>query len=98
MAKRKVSKQARGGTRMAQLAYKPIQVWVDSHDMSLLREAAEFDVRPLSRFVLVAALQAARELILKKIAGGSVASMSSMIAAASEDEPVAPKTKKARRG
>jgi len=58
--KRKPTKKPVGGVRMAELGYKPIQIWVDRDDMDLLKSAAEFEDRPMTRFVLRAALEAAR--------------------------------------
>jgi len=58
MNKRKASKLAGGGVRMKELGYKPIQIWLDREDMAKLKAAAEKDGRPLTRFVLRAALKA----------------------------------------
>lgn len=63
---RKPSKQKMGGTRMKELGYKPIQIWVDREDMALLLTAADFDGRPLTRFVLRAALEMARKQLLEE--------------------------------
>jgi len=63
---RKKSKQPMGGTRMKQLGYKPIQIWVDREDMALLKAAADFDGRPLTRYVLRAALDLARKQYLQE--------------------------------
>lgn len=62
---RKPSKQKMGGTRMKELGYKPIQLWVDREDMEILKSAAEYEGRPLTRFVLRAALAAARKQLLQ---------------------------------
>lgn len=44
---------------MAQLGYRPIQIWVDPEDLAFLQIAAANDGRPLTRYVLRAAMQLA---------------------------------------
>jgi uncharacterized protein (DUF1778 family) len=63
--KRPASKHKTGGGRMKELGYMPIQVWCDREDMALLKEAADQDERPLTRFVLKAALEKAKELLAR---------------------------------
>jgi uncharacterized protein (DUF1778 family) len=59
MAKRKPPKGATGGSRMSALGYKPIQFWVDAEELETLQAAAKADRRPLTKFVLRAALKEA---------------------------------------
>jgi uncharacterized protein (DUF1778 family) len=44
---------------MKELGYRPIQIWVDPADLAFLHIAAANDGRPLTRYVLRAAMQLA---------------------------------------
>jgi len=67
MKKRPASKKTTGGKRMKELGYKPIQIWVDIEDMLILKTASDHDGRPLTRFVLRAAIQAANRLLAERV-------------------------------
>lgn len=62
MNRRKKGNITGGGTRMKELGYKPIQVWVDREDMNTIKQAAKMDGRPMTRFMLRAALAAAQQV------------------------------------
>jgi hypothetical protein len=57
--RRRPRKIKSGGTRMKELGYKPIQIWLDREDLEFLKVAAANDGRPLTRYVLRAAMQLA---------------------------------------
>jgi Protein of unknown function (DUF1778) len=62
LARKKRAKPG-GGNRMMELGYKPVQVWLDREEYAAISQAAALDSRPMTRFVVLAALAAAREMI-----------------------------------
>lgn len=49
-----------GAARMTGRGYRPVQLMVEPDEYDTLRAAADLDERPLTKFVLRAALRAAR--------------------------------------
>jgi uncharacterized protein (DUF1778 family) len=60
MVKRK-GKQT-GTRRMAQLGYKPVQLWLTKELHALVRAAAELDGRPMTQFLIQAGVAKASEV------------------------------------
>jgi uncharacterized protein (DUF1778 family) len=59
--KRKPSKQATGGNRMVELGYRPVQIWLDEHEYAQIKAAAKKDRRPMTKYMLIAALTKATQ-------------------------------------
>ncbi len=56
-------KQLSGGARMKLAGRHPILIGVEPGELELIRQAAKVDRRPVSQFVLLASLAAAKEKI-----------------------------------
>ncbi len=62
----KKPKQASGGARLAASGKKPITLGVTTEEHAELMEAAAQDRRPLTQFLLLHGLAAARKILSKK--------------------------------
>lgn len=52
-----------GGKRMAQLGYKPSQLWYTEEEYALVQAAASIDGRPMTQFAIRAAVAAAKRVL-----------------------------------
>lgn len=53
-------KKKTGAVRMLELGKRPIQLWLTEEELAAIRAAAAADRRPVSQWVLLQALEAAR--------------------------------------
>lgn len=63
MKKVEPKKQASGGARLVAAGRTPVMLGVPADQIALLREAAAIDSRPVSQYVLLAAVAAAKKTI-----------------------------------
>ncbi len=61
-------KQLSGGARMKLAGRHPVQLGLEPTVLALIRQAAEIDSRPVTQFIMLAALAAAKEKILAQSA------------------------------
>lgn len=52
-----------GGKRMAQLGYKPSQLWYTEEEYALVQAAASIDGRPMTQFTIRAAVAQAKRVL-----------------------------------
>lgn len=68
MAKKK-KKAASGSARMKALGHKPVQIWLDSHELDLVRRAAAAERRPPATFIRVVAVSMAKAILREEAPG-----------------------------